>query len=103
MMNRAENFNSLIEAATRELVATEHDASGAFIRLPLLYPSGSTVVVRVDDGNGRYFVSDFGLGYSQSELYGAGSFFSRRARQIAERAGVGFDNQAFFITEASWE
>jgi hypothetical protein len=96
-------FKALIDNVARELVAAEHHVSGSFLRLPLLYPSGATVVVRVDQGEGRYFVSDWGLGYRETDVYGAGSFYLRHARHIAEKAGVGFDNQAFFVMEASRE
>jgi hypothetical protein len=99
--SKGAKFNELIESVARQLVAIEHDPNGAFIRTPLLYPSGSTVVVRVAQGAGRYFVSDWGLGYHESDMQGAGLFYMRHARPIAEAAGVGFDNQAFFIMEAS--
>jgi hypothetical protein len=36
-------------------------------------------------------------------MQGASLFYMRAARPIAEAAGVGFDNQAFFIMEASRE
>jgi hypothetical protein len=58
-------------------------------------------VVRIQQGDGRYFVSDWGLGYQDSDLYGAGAYYTKHARPIAEKAGVGFDNQAFFIVEAT--
>jgi hypothetical protein len=96
-------FSELIESVAREIVATEHHVGGSFIRTPLLYPSGAGVVVRIDQGDDRYFVSDWGLGYQETDLYGAGTFYLRHARPIAEKAGVGFDNQAFFIMEASRE
>jgi|SRR5271169_120461 len=101
--SRKTKFSELIENVARQLVATEHDLNGSFIRTPLLYPSGSTVVVRVAQSDGRYFVSDFGLGYQESDMHGAAIFYMRHARPIAEAAGVGFDNQAFFIMEASRE
>jgi hypothetical protein len=101
--SRGTKFSELIESVARQLVATEHDPNGSFIRTPLLYPSGSTVVVRVAQGDGRYFVSDWGLGYQESDMQGAALFYLRHARPIAEAAGVGFDNQAFFIMEASRE
>jgi hypothetical protein len=96
-------FIRLVDAVAREIVATEHHANGSFIRLPLLYPSGGTVVVRIEQGDNKYFVSDWGLGHQETDLYGAGAFYVRHARPIAEKAGVGFDNQAFFIMEASRE
>jgi len=100
--SREAQFSELIEAVARQLVATVHDKSGSFIRTPLSYPSGSLVVVRVhcpDDT--RYFVSDWGLGYQESDLIGAGAFYTRHAKTIAEKAQVGFDNQAFFVMEAT--
>jgi hypothetical protein len=96
-------FSELIESVARDLVATEHHVGGSFIRMPLIYPSGAGIVVRVEKGDNRYFVSDWGLGYQETDLYGAGAFYVRHARPIAEKAGVGFDNQAFFVVEATRE
>src|ERR1051326_3044931 len=98
---KKKDFATLVEEVAREIVATEHDLGGSFIRTPLLYPSGTTVVVRIQQGDNRYFVSDWGLGYQESDLYGAGTYYARHARPIAEKAGVGFDNQSFFIVEAT--
>jgi hypothetical protein len=96
-------FIELIDAVAKQLVATEHDDSGSFIRTPLTYPSGALVVVRVHGTDDRFFVSDWGLGYQEADLNGSASFYTRHARTIAEKAGVGFDNQAFFVMEASRE
>jgi hypothetical protein len=94
-------FREIIEAVAREIVATDHRTSGSFIRTPLMYPGGTTVVVRIEEGDNRFFVSDIGLGHQEAELMGAGSMYARPARVIAEEAGVRFDNQAFFVLEAS--
>jgi hypothetical protein len=93
-------FSELPESVVRQLIAIEPHANGAFMRTPLLYPSGSTVVVGVALSKGRYFVSDWGLGYQEADTRGASLFYMRHARQTAEAAGVGFDNRAFFITGA---
>jgi hypothetical protein len=96
-------FKTLVDDVARMLVATEHRPGGSFIRTPLLYPSGATVVVRIEDGFGKFFVSDVGLGHQEAEMMGAGSMYAKNARVIAEAAGVRFDNQAFFVLEASRE
>lgn len=67
------------------------------------YPNGTSVVVRVLDGYPNFLVSDMGLGYEEAEMMGASSIYMRNARSIAEAAGVRFDNQAFFVLEASRE
>jgi hypothetical protein len=61
------------------------------------------VVIRIEEGTNRFFVSDIGLGYQEAELMGAGLMYARNASTIAETAGVRFDNQSFFVLEASRE
>jgi hypothetical protein len=99
----SQKFNHLIDSVAREIVATEHRVGGSYIRTPLMYPSGSTVVVRIEQGDNRFFVSDVGLGFQEAELMGAGLMYSKPAHTIASDAGVMFDNQAFFVLEASRE
>src|SRR4051794_21294640 len=94
-------IKEVVDAVAREIVATDHRAAGSFIRTPLLYPGGATVVVRIEQGDARFFVSDIGLGHQEAEMMGAGSMYAKPARVIAEEAGVRFDNQAFFVLETS--
>jgi hypothetical protein len=94
-------FETLVDEVARELVAVEHRKGGSFVRVPLLYPGGTTVVVRIQEGTDSFFVTDAGLGYQEAELMGAGLLYARHARAIGEAAGVRFDNQAFFVLEAS--
>lgn len=96
-----DSFRSLIGDVSKQLVGAEHDAAGSFIRLPLLYPSGTSVVVRVEGADNRFFVSDYGLGAQEADLMGASLTYARQGRPIAEDAGVRFDNQAFFIVETN--
>jgi hypothetical protein len=93
----------MVDAVAREIVATDHRVGSSFIRTPLMYAGGATVVVRIEQGDNRFFVSDIGLGFQEAELMGAGSMYAKPARVIAEEAGVRFDNQAFFVLEASRE
>src|SRR5579883_550486 len=92
-------FAAIAEDVARQLVTVEHRPIGSFIKTPLLYPSGSTVVVRVYESASRYFVTDDGLGYQEAELLGASHIYARHARVIADNAGVRFDSQAFFVLE----
>ncbi len=96
------SFKQAVETVAEELISFDHYDGGSFIQTPLLYPGGTTVVVRVEQGE-KFFVSDMGLGHQEAELMGASSAFSRHARSVAEAAGVRFDNQAFFVMEATRE
>jgi hypothetical protein len=91
--------SEIVAAAARELVRLDHRADGSVIQTPLLYPSGSYVVVRVDGGPERFLISDFGLGYHGADMMGSTTYFPRHARAVAEEAGVGLDQRAFFVLE----
>lgn len=95
-------FSGMIDAVARELVATDHRAGASFIRTPLVYPSGATVVVRVDDdGTNEFFITDMGLGFREADFIGASRIYSRQAKIIADANGVGFDSDAFFVVRAT--
>ncbi len=96
-----ETFKKLIDEVGRQLVSAEHHTGRSFVRLPLLYPSGANVVVRVEGGENRFFVSDAGFGFQEADMMGASLIYARLGRAIAENAGVRFDNQSFFIIEAA--
>jgi hypothetical protein len=82
------------------LVSARADARGLMIKTPLLYPSNSTVQVRIDSLDGRFFVSDMAQALQEAEMMGAPRTFRLHAPIIAKNAGIGFDRQAFFVAEA---
>lgn len=91
------DLSRIADAVAREIVSTKHRHDGSFISTPLLYPSGSTVVVKIHQAGEQFFISDIGLGYQEADMMGAGSIYARHARVIAENAGIRFDSQSFFI------
>lgn len=91
----------IVESVVRQLVSFDDRVDGFYVTTPLLYPSGASVVVRADGGPDRFLVSDFGMGYHEADMMGATPQFSRHARGIAENAGVGFDDRAFFVVEVA--
>jgi hypothetical protein len=66
-VSRNPAFRDMIESVARALVSTDHRVGGSYIRTPLMYPSGSTVVIRVEEGDQRFFISDVGLGHQEAE------------------------------------
>jgi hypothetical protein len=89
-------FADLIDDVTREIVTSEHFGMSSIIKTPLMYPSGASVVVEVTQHGDRFFVSDMGYGFQESEMIGASSFYPIQARLLASRFGIRFDNQSFF-------
>lgn len=101
--NDSKAFREIVDTVARQIVSAEHRDGSSYIKTPLVYPGGSTVVVRINDKYPTYFVTDFGAGYSEAEMMGASTIFARHAREIAEHAGIGFDAHSFFVAEATRE
>jgi hypothetical protein len=85
----------------RALVSTQTVQGRAYVTTPVTYPTGSHVVVRLDGMGDKWFVSDDGYGSLEAELMNAIATFRRIAPQVAERAGVAFDQRALFVVEAT--
>jgi hypothetical protein len=91
------NFDALIESVARDLVSIQHVEQDAFIGLPLLYPSGSPVtirIVRASDDN--YQVSDNGFAYREIESVGAERSFPGTASQITDAYDLRRNSRAVF-------
>lgn len=87
----------------REIISTEHIGSASLVKTPIMYPSGASVVVQITRHHDRYFVTDMGVGHQEAEMIGASNFYSRHGKDLAAHFGIRFNNQAFFVTEASRE
>ncbi len=101
--HRSETFKKIVNELAREMVTAEHREGASFVKTPILYPSGTTVVVKIDEGQNEFFVSDMGLGFQEADMMGGSRIYPRYGRQIAETNGIGFDNHSFFVIRASKE
>lgn len=91
-------LQEVVDGVARALASVRHARDASFISLPVLYPSGSMAVIRIDPHrDGRYLVSDMGLGFEEADLMGAGRLFAHAAPTVAVRAGVHFDRQSFSL------
>jgi hypothetical protein len=92
----------LIESVKGQLIRIEDRWDGALVTMPLIYPSGSMTVVRVDvQGPDRHFVTDMGMGYLEAEMMGISLVYARSAVPVAEHAGIRFDHHAFALDYVS--
>lgn len=96
-------FQRVVEDAARQLVAVEEVSGAQYVKTPLMYVSGASVVVRVERAGSstEFLVSDFGSGHQEAEWLGGELTFRRVARSIADAAGIGFDHFAFFAVRIS--
>lgn len=72
----------------------------ARIMLPVLYPSGGFVTLRIGGGPREFVITDDGAAAQEADMAGATEFFHRAAKEVAERTGVRFDGNALFEIEA---
>ena len=87
---------ALAEQVARGLAKASMLDGRAFIRTPVLLPSGSTVVVVIqEEGGGRYRVSDLGQGDDEADLLGIVPTYRAQARDMAHLTGLAFDGRAF--------
>lgn len=98
-----ETASKIAAMVAQSLSSAEGGTTSAFVNTPLLYPSGSSVVVRLDIVGKSYFVTDMGAGYQEAEMMGAPRTYKNHAPTIAERAGISFDEQAFFVAHGTRE
>lgn len=80
----------------RNLIVQLQGSRDGLLSLPVLYPSGAQALISISGEDGKFFVSDNGMGYREAEYYGAGRSFLVHAKAIAEKHRVGFDSRSFF-------
>ncbi len=85
-----------VESVARDLVRVQRVNGSSFINLPLLYPDGSSVTVRVDPVEGGLRVSDNGFAYREADAADASRSFAQSKKSVAEEFGVQFGQRAIF-------
>jgi|SRR5579864_196599 len=99
----SEALRRSLDDAVRRMTQVDHFQAGSIVRLPVIYPSGASVVLEVVARRARCFVSDRGGGYQEAELFGALRYYRAEAQRIAELAAIRFDGRDIFIAEVPIE
>lgn len=80
-----------------KLVSCKSWGDASFISLPLVYPGGAFVTVRLTFASGGIRVSDAGFAYREADSFGAGRSFSRTAKTIAEMHDVLVGSRTIYV------
>jgi hypothetical protein len=88
-----------VDSAIRKLIAVQHFYAGSLVSMPVLYPSGASVVLEMSAQSTNVFVSDRGGGFVEAECMGASKQFLREAERIASEFGIRFDGRDMFVAE----
>lgn len=103
MATLSQDLTSVFKAAdnaAQELVSVRHWGGSSFLNLPLIYPSGSHVTVRIDAVAGGLRVSDNGFAYREAEAIGAERAYARTAGKVAEDSCLHRNARMLFIDVA---
>lgn len=96
-----QRMSETVETAIRQLVSAEHFRAGSFVTMPVIYPSGASVVLEVFRQGERFLVSDRGGGHQEAEFAGTSRYYAREAKKAAEDYGIKFDGRDMFVAEVS--
>lgn len=99
---RTQSVAEVAEAAARRLVMAQHWEDSSFINLPLIFPGGGHVTVKIDRVQGGFRVSDNGFAFRELESIGAGRSFPRTAKSIVEPLEIEVNRRMIYVdvTEA---
>lgn len=85
------------EAIKRLMSASDTAGGKSLLTLPITYPSGSSVVVEIEQNGDKIWVSDMGMGLVEAEMMAAQDSYQSLARKKAEEFGIAYDNRAMFV------
>jgi len=88
---------AIAENAVRELMRASHSGAASFIDMPLLFPDGSAVTIKLEHVEGGIRVSDNGFAYRALEAVGAQRSFSKTAASVASAAELSVDRRKIFV------
>lgn len=90
-------LTSAVESAVRDLLSVRHWGGSSYVSLPMFFPSGAPVTVRVSGGSERFHVDDGGFAYRELESIGAHRSFGKAAPKIAEPEELQFDRRTIYV------
>jgi hypothetical protein len=95
------SLSAVADEVARAISYAEGRGHSAYVTTAVSYPNGTAAVVRIDEGEDGYFVSDDGYGALCADLMGAMPSFNKVAPIAAHRWGVSFDHRSFFVLKVS--
>ncbi len=89
MSQAAPKLDDIAAEISRGLASAEVFGGRAYLRTPMLLPSGASVVVVIEqEGAGRFGITDLGQGYDEAETLGFGRIYRRQAEHVACHQGL---------------
>jgi hypothetical protein len=100
----APDLDEIAAEISRGLANAEVFGGRAYLRTPILLPSGASVVVVIEqEGAGRFRITDLGQGHDEAETLGFGRIYRRQAEDIASLQGLTADQGALSLRDLGRE
>jgi hypothetical protein len=96
-------LSKAVDTAIRKLVSVEHFHAGSLVSMPMLYPSGASVVLEVSAQSSTVFICDRGGAFQEAEFIGASRQLPREAERVASEFGIHFDGRDMFVAEVAYD
>lgn len=90
-------LDQITMAIVPSLVSYKAWGDASFINMPIAYPSGAFVTVRLTHVPGGIRVSDSGFAYREIESFGAGRSFAKTAKTASEEFDVSLGKRSIFV------
>lgn len=95
-----EAVDEIAAEISRGLASAEVFGGRAYLRTPMLLPSGASVVVVIEqEGAGRFRITDLGQGHDEAETLGFGRIYRRQAEDVAGLQGLTADQGALSLRD----
>lgn len=92
------DYQAAIDFAARQLVSVKNWGADWFVNLPMFYPSGAQVTVKIAVEGSTFNVSDYGSAYREVELIGAERSYPKTATRVAGEEGVNSNRRIIFAS-----
>lgn len=102
-MGEMPRIPDICSAILPRLVSFQEGQNAGFVTLPMLYPSGSFVTVRITYARHGIRVSDAGFAYREAESFGAGRSFAKTAKAEGEKAHLKVGKRSIYADVAGEE
>lgn len=91
------SLKATVDAVVKDLVRASHNRDSSYVSLPLIYPGGSSVTLKIDRTAHGLRVSDNGFGFRELEAVGADSSFARAASRFVADDDLALNKRAIFV------
>ena len=98
-----QNLDERAYSTIQRMVRVKTLEMSTIINVPVLYPSGSTTKIGIEQSGEYYRLSDMGYGLIEAMSINAKNFYKRSAKEVVSQFGLQFDGTTIFAPQVPIE